>query len=420
MHEAMKTFKANLMRIAILMFLFALPGLGSSQETYYLIHGRLKDAKTGEKIIYATISVPGTGIGTVSNADGRFTLKISKALHAEYFVISHLSYATAKFKISEALGKEQTYFLENRPILLKEISIVPMDPREIVEKALDNIRRNYSTEPNIMTGFYREAIKQRREYISICEAVVDIYKSPYAGYQNDQVRIFKGHKGSNVEPADTLMVNLQGGPNVLMMLDIVKDPALTLAFDTLDNYEFKYDEIVSIDEKLNWVISFWPDDWSDYLLYFGKIYIAAESYAITRIEFNLDLGDEELASRIFVQKKPAGLVFVPTYTNYLVNYKEQDGKYYLNYVRVDLKFRCDWEKRLFKNTYTLMSELAITDRRVDSVARFPSQEVFRSWMVFTDRIQQYTDADFWGASNIIEPDNSIQEAIKKIYKTRKD
>jgi hypothetical protein len=110
---------------------------------------------------------------------------------------------------------------------------------------------------------------------------------------------------------------------------------------------------------------------------------------------------------------------MPTSTSYLVTYKEQQGKYYLNYVRVELKFRCDWRKRLFKNHYTVMSEIAITDRREDNILKFASQDLFKSNMVFSEKVQDFEDADFWGEYNIIEPESSIENAIKKLSKSLK-
>jgi hypothetical protein len=106
-------------------------------------------------------------------------------------------------------------------------------------------------------------------------------------------------------------------------------------------------------------------------------------------------------------------------TSYLVTYKPQNGKYYLNYVRVDLKFRCDWKRRLFKNNYTVMSELAITDRREDNIIKFVNQEVFKANMVFAEKVQDFADVDFWGDNNIIEPESSIENAIKKLSKSMK-
>jgi len=415
----MKTNIQVLIRICIIILFMSGAGATYAQngsDSFITVTGQLKDAKTGEKIIYASITIPNTGVGTVSNSDGEFTLKISKALNAEFFEVSHLSYTTTRFKISESLGKEKTFYLEPQFLMLKGISVLPKDARGIVQMALSSIRKNYSESPNMMTGFYRETIKQKRDYISLSEAVVDIYKAPYTSMQDDQVKIYKGRKGTNVKRADTLMVQLQGGPNVSMLLDIVKNTDLSIALDNLDNYQFEFGSMVNIDDKLNWVIDFSPAVVREEPLYYGKIYIAQDNMAITRAEFSLDLNDEDKASRVFVQKKPMGLIFLPTSTSYLVTYKAQGDKYYLNYVRVDLKFRCDWKKRLFKNYYSVMSEVAITDRHEDNVAKFAKDDLFKSNMVFAEKVSSFTDNDFWGEYNIIEPDQSIESAIKKLSK----
>jgi len=415
----MKTFKVDLACTGLVFLLIAVSGAAFTQNTYVTINGQLKDAKSGEKIMYATITVPNTGIGTVSNSEGDFTLKVNTALSAEYFEVSHVSYATAKFKISDVVGKDMTFYLDIQPIQLKEMSVMPGDARSVVGMALGRIRKNYSEAPNMMTGFYREFIRQRRDYLSISEAVVDIRKASYATMQADQVKIFKGRKATNVKKADTLLVHLQGGPNVSMLLDIVKNTDLSIALDNLDNYLFTFETVVSIDNKLNWIIAFSPAVVKEDPLYFGKLYIAQDNLAITRAEFSLDLSDENKASLTFIQKKPMGLKFKPTLTSYLVTYKEQGGKYYLSYVRVDLKFRCDWKRRLFKNHYTVMSELAITDRRKDNIIKFTNQEVFKPNMIFEEKVQDFADVDFWGESNIIEPENSIENAIKKLSKNMK-
>ena len=66
-----------------------------------------------------------------------------------------------------------------------------------------------------------------------------------------------------------------------------------------------------------------------------------------------------------------------------------------------------------------MSEIAITDRRENNIVRFANQDVFKSNMVFTKKVQDFEDLDFWGDYNIIEPENSIENAIKKLSKSMK-
>jgi hypothetical protein len=415
----MKSLNKNLAGACLIMLLIAIGGALAAQPAFVTINGTLLDAGTGEKISYATISVPGTGIGTVSNSEGGFTLKVNTALGAEYFEVSHLSYTTERFKISESTGKENTFYLKTRPVQLKEIAVLPKDARGLVETAMNNIRKNYSEAPNMMTAFYRESIMQRRDYVSISEAVIDIYKAPYTSMQGDQVKIYKGRKSTYYKRSDTLLVQLRGGPQVLMLLDIVKNTNLSIALDNLNNYRFELATVVSIDDRLNWVINFEPAVFGEDPLYYGKLYIAQDGYAITRAEFGLDLSDQDKASQAFVQKKPAGVAFVPTSTGYLVTYREQNGKYYLNYVRVELRFRCDWKRKLFKNNYTILSETAITDRREDNVARFAGPEVFRQNMVFVEKVEDFADVDFWGEHNIIEPESSIENAIGKIIKRLK-
>ena len=413
----MKT-TTNLLK-AILICILIINGsfqLFGQKDSFLTISGVAKDSKTQEAIVFATVSVPGTDIGTVTNSEGEFTLKVSKSLNAKSFEISHISYKNTSFPFEETNGKSKTFLLEQHVYQLKEIAIIPDDPKSIVMMALNNVQKNYSDKPNMMTGFYRETIRQRRDYLSISEAIVDIYKAPYKGFQGDQVKLFKGRNGTNVKKADTLMVQLQGGPNVALLLDIVKNSDLSIALDNLDNYSFELVSYVKIDDKINYVISFKPDVIRTEPLYMGKLYIQQDNLAITMAEFSLDLSDEEKAAKQFVQKKPAGLVFLPTATSYLVTYKEQGGKYYFNYVRIELKFKCDWKRKWFKNNYTIVSEVAITDRREDKISRFAGQELFKSNMILADKIQYFTDEDFWGEYNIIEPEESIQAAIKKFAK----
>ncbi len=418
----MKPVVKSLVTAAVAFILVVSLGMAYGQtadENFVTIKGVVKDATTREKVVFASVYVPGSSVGTVTNSEGEFILKVSKSSNAEYFEISHMGYFNKKFRITESLGDNRVFPIEQHIVMLNEVIIWPKEPIDLVRLALSNIGRNYCQVPNRMTGFYRESIRQQRDYLSITEAVVDIYKAPYAGYQSDQVKIYKGRKGDNVKIADTLMVKLQGGPNVIMLLDIVRNTDLSIALDSLENYSFEIVAIENIDNKQNFVIGFRPAVVRSTPLYNGKLYITQDNFAITRAEFSLDLSDAEKATAMFLKKKPMGLVFTPTATNYLVTYKEENGKYFLNYVRVDLKFKCDWKRKWFKNSYTVQSEMAITDRKEENVVRFANQDLFKTNMILTDKIQYFTDKDFWGDYNIIEPEESIENALKKIARIMK-
>jgi len=391
-----------------------------NNTTYLTINGVIKDSKTKQKVIFASISVPGTNIGTVSNSDGEFTLKVQKSLNANEFEISHLGYINKKFAIADNPSGEQTFYVDPYSVELQELVVKPVDPRSIVLRAIGSIGDNYSANPNMLTGFYRETIKQRRDYLSISEAIIDIYKSPYTNsFDADRVRIFKGRKGSNVKKADTLTVKLIGGPNISLMLDIVKNPDVLLSRENIDYYSYEMLNIVNIDGKLNYEIGFTPVMDLSFPLYYGKLYIEKETMALTMAQFSLDLKDEAKAASTFVKKKPLGLKFEPTSTSYLVTYKEQDGKYYINYVRNEVKFTCNWKKRIFKTSYTVMSEMAVTERKTENIEKFAAKESFKQYSVLADKVNEYFDENYWGEYNTIVPDESIQSAINKFNKRLK-
>lgn len=399
---------------AMIIAMFISATIIGQEIDYHTVNGVIKDSKTKERVVFSSISVPGTNIGTVANSDGEFTLKIPKSLNIKEFEISHLGYLNKKISITENGKNQQTFLLEPASVELQGVIVRPEDPRLIVAGAISNINKNYSNSPNMMTGFYRETIKQRREYISIAEAIAEIYKTPYiASAETDRVKILKGRKGSNVKRADTLLVKMQGGPHVSLYLDLAKYPELILTQEEMGNYEYEIVNMVSLDNETNYVISFKPRVSLSYPLYTGKLYISAENLALTMAEFSLDLSDIDKATPLFVKKKPMGLRFEPQSTNYMVTYKKQGDKYYLNYMRNEVKFRADWRRRIFETNYTVMSEMVITERNTENISRIANKESFKPSSILSDKVNEYFDENYWGAYNTIEPNESIQSAINK-------
>lgn len=407
-----------MLQIGMVVVLVASFGLAYGQNgNYTTVYGVVKDANTRNTVAFATISIPNGNIGTVTNSDGEFLIKVPKSLNATELEISHVGYKNVKLKIEESNGKPGVYFIEPHVLSLQEIVIRPESPDMLVRMAIANVAQNYSTSPAMMEGFYRETIKQRRDYLSISEAVVDIYKASYTGFENDRVRVEKGRKGTNVKKADTLLVKMQGGPSVALLLDVVKNPDYLFSVETLRDYKYEMSGIVNINNKLCYVISFSPLYEQPYPLFYGKFYINQETLALSMAEFSMDISDKLKAESVFIKKKPIGLKMTPTATSYLVSYKTgSDGKYYVSYVRNEMKFKADWKKRWFNSYYTVMSEMAITNISKANVAKIPNDETFKANMVLNDRIQDLQDQNFWGESNIIEPEQSIENAIKKIAK----
>ncbi len=387
-------------------------------ETFITIKGKVKDKDTKKEVIFASVSIGDTHVGTVTNVEGEFSIKVKNSLAAQNLEFSHIGYKSKKIPLSELKPEGNVILMEPTSVNLEEVTIRPEDGRLIMELALEKIPENYSKQALNSIGFYRETIKQRKDYLSISEALVDIYKASYnKDFEEDKVKIYKGRKSSDVKKADTLAVKLQGGPYISLLFDVVKNPYVLISHDVIALYDFSVSDIKTIDDKLNYEISFKPRvQNSDEPLYNGRYFIDVKSLAITSAEFSLDLSEPEKSAQMFVKKKPAGLKLTPTSTSYIVAYKERNGKYYFNYSRSEVSFKCKWQKKLFNSNYSIMSEMAITDWVAEKAEKFTMKESLKKNNVFEEEVTAFTDDNFWGEFNTIEPEQSIQSAIKKYGK----
>ncbi len=411
----MKTTIFKRAGLTILGVLVLFSQLAIAQEGFYTIKGKVKDGETKKSIIFGNVSIAGTHIGTVTNIDGEFSIKIKKDLNAKELEFNHVGYNSKKIALSNLEPEKNVIYLEPSSVSVNEVTVRPEDARRLVELAMQKVAENYSNNPLNSDGFYRETIKKRKDYLSISEALVDIYKSSYTKeFDTDKVKIYKGRKSSNVKRADTLAVKMQGGPYVSLLFDVVKNPYVLIASTDLYNYDFTVSDIKTVDNKLMYEVSFKPRVIDpDYPMYFGKYFIDVKSLGVSSVEFSLDMSDPEKAARMFVKKKPIGVKITPTNTSYIVTYKEMNGRYFFNYSRSEMTFKCNWKKKLFNSNYSVMAELAITDWSMKPAEKFTSKESLKKTSVFEEEVTAFTDDNFWGDHNTIEPDQSIQTAIKR-------
>lgn len=392
----------------------------ASDSAYITVSGTVKDKQSKKRLEYVNVSVPGSNVGTITNSEGEFSIKVKLSLRAKSLEISHLGYLNTLIPID---GKDITDLdvkLMPTSNVLEEVVIRARDPRYIVLEAINKIGTNYSPVSNLLTGFYRETAQKGRRYINISEAVIDVYKTPYKEQKvdRDRVQIYKGRKILSQKRSDTLIVKLLGGPTLSVYVDIVKNPELLLAPDELKYYSFRMEESVMLNDRPHYVIEFEPQAILPYALYYGKLYIDKERLSFTRAEFSLSMDDRNKATQAILKKKPFGLRFKPTEVSFLVTYKENQGLTYLSYIRNEVRFKCDWKRRLFSTNYAIVSEMVVTDGK-EQAEGIPYRSAFKATQSLSDKVSNFTDEDFWGAYNIIEPTESLETAVTKLKKQHK-
>lgn len=387
------------------------------QAQSYTLRGRVLGGDTREPLPNASITVGNLNISSVTNQDGYFTLRIPASARNSRLIIRYLGYENMTIPIITLIDKPNNHImLIPSSIQLGALEVVSGDGSELMREALRRIPHNYSTEPNMMVAFYRESIKKNVNYISLVEAVLDVYKSSYRSYENDQAKIYIGRKATDISPRDTVLLKFQGGISTALMLDVAKNPEIVFG-ERGDEYIFNIERIININNKPHYVINFLPQEGIKEILFRGKVYLDAESLAIARIEFNMNVEDRKDASNIFIRRKPVKMKVDIEEARYVADFIENNGKWFFNYSSTKVKFRVRWTNRffgLFATNYTIGSEMAITDRYQESVNKFPRNERIRSTDVIAEKVEHFQDPEFWGEYNVIEPDIEISNAIKRL------
>lgn len=386
-------------------------------EDLEIFRATVVDKSSGTPLAFASITYENSNISTVTNSDGEFAIKIPKDAVSAALTIQFIGYKTLHVNAVDLSKDKNKLELEPVAIELPEVSVISKDAEALVLSMLERKGVNYPVEEEHLTAFYRETIRKNKTYASLSEAVVDVYKQSYNSYRSDVVRIYKGRKKTDYSKVDTLVFKLMGGPFNSLYLDLIKHPNLIFTDKMLENYDFSFDRSTRIGKRLIYVVDFKQKAYIVEPLYYGKLYIDAQSLALKTAVFKLNLQNKEAASRMFIIRKPYNADAYPVEANYRVDFLEKDKKWYYNYSRIELGLRVNWKKKLFNSTFYSTIEMAVTDREK---AIYDKETVYkeriRPTVVITDEVSGFTDPDFWGEFNVIEPEKPIEAAIRKIQK----
>jgi hypothetical protein len=379
-----------------------------------LIKGYVFDNETKTILPFATIGIEEENIGTVTNTDGYFTLKIPASLSGTSLVVSHMGYMSQRIPVQLLHEQQVDFYMDRRIISIQEVIIRYIDPNAIVAKALEQRKVNNAVEPVYLTTFYREGVQKNQKYISYSEAVFKVFKSDYTlSEHSDQVKMLKSRKIQDDNPRDTVFLKLKAGVLSALQLDIVKCVPGFLDLTPPSEYNYTYSDMVSYNAKDAYVITFVQKEDLRKALYAGTIYIEKESFAILGADFEINKDYLDIAADELVLKKSRRLIVKLEKINYSVSYMPFNGRYYLQHARCDIHLKTRLRNRLTSDNFHTFLELATCSIDTNNVERFPRQEVMKPNVVFSDQPYSMPD-DFWGEFNVIVPEEKLTEALLKI------
>jgi len=385
-----------------------------SIPTQHILQGRVVDSETSEPLSYATIGIRHRGRGIVTNNNGDFILKITDEWLNDTLSVSFVGYINRLIPVRSMPGNMMTISMERDFIPIPEIIIRAQDPVFIIGKAASSVASNYGTTPVLLTGFYREGVYRKKEPQIYSEAVVQIYKSPYArSLQNDQLKVIRSRKIENLEAEDTLAVRLKAGLSSSLTLDGMRNMFDFLDPLSVDSYDYHLTDIVTIDDETAFVISFSQKNGVTEPLMKGEVYINVDNYGVMLAEFEINPLYIAQTGESFVSRLPRSYSMKPEYVRYRTRYRYINGRYYLSHVRGDLGFLAKGRKKLFSSRFNVFFELAVTDHQTTNVERFEHEELAPVYSVFSNTISGY-DPEFWKNFDFLKPEDDLMEALSRL------
>lgn len=386
----------------------------SEEKPELVIRGHVFDNSDKSAVPYVSIGIRAGNIGTITNADGYFVLKVPPEYSRTSLSVSHLGYISREVPLSLLIESEVDIYLERRVISMQEVIIRYLDPKTIIIKAIEQRKLNNSLEPVYMTSFYREGVQKNNRFLSFSEAVFSVYKTSFAHSQeSDQVKLLKSRKIQNVNPNDTVYLKLKGGILSALQLDLVKNVPGFLNEEQFGSYTFTYSDLVSNSYQNAYAITFIQNPSVQEALYTGTLFIDRESFALLGAEFEINPAFLQQAADNLVLKKSRKLRVKLEKISYSVSYNFFNGRYYLNHVRCDLNLKTRLRNHISSDNFNTFLELATCKVDTLNVTRFPKEEVLKPNIIFSDIPYRYDDS-FWGDYNVISPEEKLNAALLRI------
>lgn len=388
--------------------------INKPQLQFKKIKGRVLNKTNKKALAYASIGLRGKAIGTISNIDGEFLLNLQEEHFKDTLTFSFIGFKNSEIPINEIKNKEINVELTEDFISLQEVVIRNTDPLALLKASINKFDQNYPKHPSLLTAFYRESVSKNRNYMIYLESILDIYKTSYQSTTRvDMAKVFQSRKIYDSNRLDTVSLRLKGGVEGCLQLDIVKNRIDFLDPESLHLYNFHLADISSFNNHPVYIIHFEPKNSHDIPLMQGDIYIDTRSLAIIRAEFSFPPSRISKTRSRFIAHKSSKTKVKALKIEYVVSYKNIDGKYYLNHTKGQLKFKVKNKRKFFAKTFETSFEMAVTQVDTNNLEKFKYRDRLRPNTVMSKSRLPY-DAEFWGTQNYIEPEESIQQALKRI------
>lgn len=362
-------------------FLVALlsSGVAIAQEERVL-KGSLENHKTGEKLPFASVTLQEALLGTITNDQGEFEVKIPVGAESDTLVISYIGYESQKLAVS-SLQSPVTIKLKSSAFNLAEVIIRPKPPIYYIKQAVKNLADNYPGDPFMTEAYFSEKVRENGKFLEHNEAVFQTYYPAFLDTVKNQNQLLLYRQTEELhemefmrekiekemakekrklqrkakkdpEAAEELakfekeeeegidLAGILGGPNLVLELARMNGREAYLDSNNYEKIDYTFGQPTTYGGKKVMVIDFQTRKRIEQFHVGGTIFLDEENMAIVAVKFK---GEFKIPTFVRPILFVMGLSIKNPDLDMAVNYRELNGKWYPLNVRSTMSI--DVEKR---------------------------------------------------------------------------
>jgi len=437
------------------------------------IKGQVINQENRMPVEFANVTIEGTFIGVMANHEGEFELHIPAEHQGKNIIISRLGFVSdtiSSYKPSQRV----LVTLAPQEIQLAEVVVKPINPLDILRKAVKKIPENYSTAPVYLYAYYRELVKTGDAFVKYADAACKIY---YCGYETpfnkteagqkfyhldltnwgintpfpqaannvphqcDAVQILAIRKSDDLESfvnrwdfeEGLKKFDISGGPLCVTAADLVKLRKDLVDTTTWKYYRFRLKGLLGDEGNRVYKISFEPKKDTENSIWQGVLYIDEKSDAFMEFEYSvseegkkylkeknheriIDLKNKKIKKKL--NKSSVKRVIKNTNQSVTVNYSFHGGKWYLSHIKIanDFENTGDVFDTINNSTY---SELFVNNVEVHQIKPLSPDTTFNTnyFVCLYNHTLEYSPS-FWKNYNTPVPTEEFRKALKDLEKEK--
>jgi len=217
--------------ISILSYLITLSVVHS--QDILTISGQLLQRSDSLPLFNAHIYFEGSGIGTTSNENGDFEFHFSNKYKIKPIHISAIGFTTQQIWYDSSNDKSLLLYFKEDLQMLNEIMVTSLEPIQILENVIKNIKLNYPQGDVNKEVYYKEEFGVNGQAIRYLEIVADIVGEGFRNKKQDPYKYDLFLK--EIRPGFNMDTTFKGG-NGIGVLHVLNSPKRYLKKSNFKNY----------------------------------------------------------------------------------------------------------------------------------------------------------------------------------------